>query len=147
MVDVGTFQERKMTMGKQSRGKKHRSQPDAEFKIAVLDGKTYTDQEYIDKVLWDNAENVARFSRIGDAKGVPYVLTLDEKDQDWRLNGMSVADLAEAAEQWTSPAKNAWIGLQKAMVDDPINIPMLICSETFELATWRLLDRSTRPGG
>ena len=131
-------------MGKQSRKKRR---PDAEFKVAVLDGKAYTAQEYINKVLWDNSEGIANLSRIGDAKGVPYVLMMDKKNQHWRVNGISVADLTEAAEQWTSPAKDAWIGLQKAMVNDPINVPMLICSETFELATWRLLDRSTRPGG
>ena len=39
-------------MGKQSRGKKHRSQPDAEFKIAVLDGEdVHSPERYIDKVL------------------------------------------------------------------------------------------------
>ncbi len=111
-----------------------------EVKVAIA-------QHFFDKVIRDNTEVIAQLMRKGDATGEPYVLLMyDDGKGDWRLNGMSAADCSQEAERWESVAKVAWVELQKAAAaSDPINVPLLICSELFEMATWRLLDRSTRP--
>ena len=107
--------------------------------------KLATAQTFFDKVIRDNTKAIDKLVQHGDATGQPYVLLMFQDGKGHcRLNGMNAVDCSQEAERWESVAKVAWIELQKAAkAANPANIPLLICSELFEMATWRLLQRTT----
>ena len=69
----------------------------------------------------------------------------DDGKGNVRLNGMTATDCGcWFAEQWEHELQYLWTELQAEMVANPTMIPMVIRSELFEMASWRMLDRTKR---